>query len=197
MRFMKNPNRTNVVLLCALVLSTPLLQAQQSAQDSQGSCLQVAQAFYDWYVAEVFKQFKAGDGKAPWHAALKYKGNQFSPELTWALLESDAEAKDDGDPVLDFDPILNSQDPAERYVVRTVTRRKGHYWAEVYGIWSRPAPEQEKRPQVIAEMIFRDNRWQFVNFHYPDNTSPDNESLLSILRYRYRPKQGRAGGPNL
>jgi hypothetical protein len=184
----------NAVLLCALVLSTPWLQAQQSAQDSEKSCLHFAQTFYGWYVAEVFKEFRASDGKAPWHAALKYEGNPFSAELTRALVRSDAEAKADGDPVLDFDPILNSQDPAERYVVRTVTRKKGRYWAEIYGVWSRPAPEEDKRPQVIAEMIFKDNHWQFVNFHYPDNTNPSNESLLSILKYRYRPKQA---GPSL
>jgi hypothetical protein len=193
---MRDRSRRSAVLLCALLLSTPWLQALQGPQDSEKSCLHFAQAFYDWYVAEVFKDFRTSDGKAPWHAALKYKGNPFSPELTRALVESDAEAKTDGDPVLDFDPILNSQDPAERYLVRTVTRKNGHYWAEVYGVWSRPAPEDEKRPQAIAEMIFKDGRWQFVNFHYPNGTNPDNESLLSILRYRKKTGDRRDAPPD-
>ena len=119
---------------------------------------------------------------------LEVQSNPFSRELSRALIESDAEAKAEGDPVLDFDPILNSQDPAERYVVRTVTRKDGYYWAEVYGVWSRPVPDQDKRPQVVAEMTFKDGRWQFVNFHYPNYTDPNNENLLSILRYRYHPK---------
>ena len=32
-----------------------------------------AQAFYSWYVMEVFKDFKANRGTVPWHAALKYR----------------------------------------------------------------------------------------------------------------------------
>jgi hypothetical protein len=188
-------NRKIAVVLCVLLLNTPWLWAQQSPKGGEGSCLQFTQGFYNWYVARVFKGFRASDGKAPWHAALKYKGNPFSPELTRALVESDAEGKAAGDPVLDFDPILNSQDPAERYVVRTVTRQTGHYWARVYGVWSRSHPEEEKGPHVIAEVTFKDSRWQFVNFHYPNSTNPNNESLLRILRYRYRLKQG--SGPGL
>jgi hypothetical protein len=176
-------------LLCALLSSTLCLQAQPQSQESEKGCLHFAQAFYNWYVAEVFKDFGIRDSGDPWHAALKYKGNPFSPELTQALIDSEAEAKVDGDPVLDFDPILNSQDPAEHYVVKKVTYKNGHYWVEVYGVWSRPvAPEEEKRPQVIAEVIFKDGRWQFVNFHYPDSTHPDSTNLLSILGYHYQPK---------
>jgi hypothetical protein len=177
-----------VVLVCALLLSTPWLQAQPESHESEQGCLRFAQVFYNWYVAEVFKDFKVRNSDVPWHAALRYKGSPFSPELTRALIDSYAESKA-GDPVLDFDPILPSQDPTEHYVVKRVTRRNGHYWAEVYGVWTRPvAPEEEKRPQVIAEMAFKDGRWQFVNFHYPNSGHPDNINLLSILRYRYRPK---------
>jgi hypothetical protein len=128
-------------------------------QESEKSCLHFAQAFYNWYVAEVFKDFKVNNGKVPWQAALLYKGNPFSRELTRALIESDAEAEADGDPVLDFDPILNTQDPAERYLVRSVASKNGRYWANVYGIWSRPVPDQSKQPQVVAEMIFNNGRW--------------------------------------
>jgi len=89
---------------------------------------------------------------------------------------------------LDFDPILNTQDPADRYVVRSVMRRGGHYWANVYGVWSRPVSGQEKQPQVVAELNFKNGRWVFVNFHYPNSTNPDNENLLSMLRYQYHPQ---------
>ena len=185
---MKDRRRKHSVLLCVLLLCSQWLQAQTNPQHDKRSCLHFAQDFYNWYVAEVFKDFRASGGKAPWRAALTYKGNPFSPELSQALTESDAEAKADGDPVLDFDPILNSQDPAEHYIVRTVTRKNGHCWADIYGVWSRSVPNDERRPQVVAEMIFRDTRWQFVNFHYPNTTNPDNENLLSILRYQYRPR---------
>jgi hypothetical protein len=185
---MKGSKRRIVFLLCALLLSTSCLQAQKETQGDEKSCLHFAQAFYNWYVMEVFKDFKANVGIAPWHAALKYRGDPFSSELSRALIQSDAEAKAEGDPVLDFDPILNSQDPAERYVVRTVTRKDGHYLVEVYGVWSRPVPDQGQGPQVVAEMTFKDGHWQFVNFHYPNYTNPNNENLLSILRYQYHPK---------
>jgi hypothetical protein len=171
------------LVLCALLLSAWPLRAQKEPDSGRESCLRFVQSFYDWYVAEVFKDLK--EHKVPWHSALKYKGNPFSQELTRALIASDAEAKVDGDPVLDFDPILNTQDPAERYVVQNVTYKNGHYWAEIHGVWSEPAPDN--KPQVVAELTFQDNRWSIVNFHYPD--SPDDVNLLKILRAHYQPKR--------
>ena len=182
---MNRPTRQIALLLCILLLGLGSLQAQKELLNSEQSCLDFTQAFYNWYITEVFKDFKTNNGEAPWHAALNYEGNPFSHELTRALINSDAEAKADGDPVLDFDPILNSQDPADRYVVRSVTRKNGRYLANVYGVWSRPVSDQGKEPQVVAEIVFKGSRWQFVNFHYPDSTSPDNENLLRILRFRY------------
>ncbi len=173
------------LLFCILLLGICRLEAQKEPPNSEQSCLHFTQAFYNWYITEVFKDFKANNGKVPWHAALNYEGNPFTHELTRALLNSDAESKADGDPVLDFDPILNSQDPAERYVVRRVIRKNGRYWADVYGAWSRPVSDQGKGPQVVAEIAFEGRRWQFVNFHNPDHTNPDNENLLSVLRFRY------------
>lgn len=182
------PQRSIALLLCISLLSWPLYAQNESRNGKQQSCLRFVQGFYNWYVAEVFKDLKENNGKVPWHAALKYKGNPFSRELTRALIASDAEAEVDGDPVLDFDPILNTTDLADRYVVRNVIYKNGHYWADVYGVWSRPVPDQGKEPNVVAELAFRDNRWSIVNFHYPDSTNPDNENLLSILRYQYHPK---------
>ena len=104
------------------------------------------------------------------------------------MIKSEAEAEADGDPVLDFDPILNTQDPAGRYIVRSVIIKNGHCWANVYGVWSRPIPAQSDKPQVVAEIEFKDGRWLFVNFHYPNSTNADNENLLSLLRYRFHPK---------
>ena len=185
---MRGPKRKIALLFCVFFLSACSIQAQKRPQDSEKSCQHFAQAFYNWYVTDVFKDFKAKNRWVPWHAAIKYKGNPFSGELTRSLIESDAEAKTEGDPVLDFDPILNSQDPADRYAVRSVTRKNDRYWAKVYGVWSRPVPDQSKEPQVVAEMVFRHGQWLFVNFHYPNSTSPDNENLLSILKYRYHPQ---------
>jgi hypothetical protein len=185
---MIRPTRKMVFLFCALLLGTSSLQARSGKEENEKSCVHVAQAFYNWYVRRVFRGFKTSSGEATWHAALKYKGDLFSDDLTQALIKSDVEAKADGDPVLDFDPILNSQDPAERYVVRRVTRKGGSCWAEVYGDWTEPRIDQGKRPQVVAEMAFMNNHWQFVNFHYPDDSSTADVNLLSMLGLEYRPK---------
>lgn len=185
---MRGPHRGVALLLCVFFLSACSIQAQKEPQDTEKSCQRFAQAFYSWYVSNTLKDFSAKNRWVPWHAALKYRGNPFSSELTRALIKSDAEAKADGDPVLDFDPILNTQDPADRYEVRIISHKNGHYLASVYGVWSRPVPDQGKEPQVVAEMVFENGRWLFVNFHYPNSTSPNNENLLSILRYRYHTK---------
>jgi hypothetical protein len=183
---MKARQGSIVLVLSCFVIGANYGQAQKPPANTEDSCRHFAQGFYNWYVTEVFRQFKTHNSEESWHAALKHRGDSFSRELARALMQSDAEAKIDGDPVLDFDPILNTQDPAERYIVRTVTFKKGRCWAEVYGVWSRPVPDQNKRSQVVAEMSFTGGRWQIVNFHYPNSTNTDNENLLSILKYRYR-----------
>lgn len=160
------------------------LRGQRTVQATKDSCLHFTQTFYNWYVAHALNAANS----VPWIVALKYEGGPFSKDLAQALVRSESEAKAEGDAVLDFDPILNTQDPADHYLVRSVTRRQGHYWANVYGIWSRPVSGQGQKPQVVAELMFKHGRWFFVNFHYPNSTNPDNENLLTILRYQYHPK---------
>jgi hypothetical protein len=175
---MKGLKRKISFLLSTLLITGCSLRAQKGPQESIKSCLRFVQSFYNWYVANALKD----PDVEPWHVGLKYKGNPFSSELTQALIESDAEAKAEGDPVLDFDPILASQDPADRYVVRSVKRKDGRYWANVYGIWSTPPSDQGEGPQVVAELIFKNGRWLFVNFHYPGSGATPNVDLMKILR---------------
>lgn len=185
---MRTVKRPIALLLCIFSFVAHAPRAQERPQNSEKSCLRFSQDFYDWYAKKTLDDFREPNQLAPWHAAMKYNGNPFSSGLTRALVKSDAEAKADGDPVLDFDPILNTQDPADHYVVRRTALKNGHCWAEVYGVWSRPIPPQGEKPQVVAEMAFESGRWHFVNFHYPNSTNPDNENLLSVLRYNYHPK---------
>jgi hypothetical protein len=132
------PNRRLVLLLCTLFLNALAVQAQKySPAAHEQSCRRFAQAFYNWYIRAARRPMPETQGFGTWAATLRYKGrNPFSPEIRRALIESDAESKADGDPVLDFDPILNTQDPADHYVVRDVIYKHGHYWAEIYGVWS-------------------------------------------------------------
>ena len=164
-----------------LLMACCSLRGQKPAQATRDSCLGFTQTFYNWYVAHALKSANL----EPWIVALRYEGGPFSKELAQALLRSESEAEAEGDAVLDFDPILNTQDPADRYAVRNIVWKDGHWWANVYGVWSRPVPHQGKGPQVIAELDFKNGRWLFLNFHYPNSTNPNNENLLSILRFQY------------
>jgi hypothetical protein len=171
---------SSFLLLCAFPA-----HAQKAPQDLKGSCLHFTQEFYTWYVKtlSVFESDHSKNAKDPELAALNYEGKPFTHELDQGLRKVKAEEKASGDAILDFDPFLNSQDPAEHYEVRKVTEKNGHYWAEVYGVWSTQPSDLGNGPQVVAEMAFENNRWVFVNFHYPNSTDPRNESLLRMLRY--------------
>ena len=168
-----------LLTLCFLLVAWCPAQAQNRTEGTEDSCRKFTQGFYDWYVAQVFK---LGERDAPWHVALKYRGNSFSRELARALRASEAEAKADGDPVLDFEPILNTQDPAEHYVVRAVRVTQGQCLANIYGRWSRPVASGGEAPNVVAEMVFEKGRWVFTNFNYPASGNAPSVDLLKMLR---------------
>jgi hypothetical protein len=105
------------------------------------------------------------------------------------LRASDAEAKAEGDPVLDLEPILNSQDPAEHYVVGIVRVSHNRCLADVHGVWSRAIPSNGGAPNVVAELILEKGRWVFVNFHYPGSGNLPSIDLLKILGAHYKDPQ--------
>jgi hypothetical protein len=83
---------------------------------------------------------------------------------------------------LDFDPFLNAQDKAERYVVGNVSLKQDRYLAEVYGLWS---GKKNKTPDVIPELMFQGGRWTFLNFHYvytEEGKAPRRDDLLNLLK---------------
>lgn len=192
---MARPNRRTVLMLCTLFLSALAVQAQKySPANGEQSCRRFAQAFYNWYTRTADSAAPKSQGFGTWAGTLRYKGrNPFSPEITRALIASDAESKADGDPALDFDPVLYNPCTPAHYVVRGVAIKNGHYWADVYDMSAEPGCRTGKGelPDVVAEMVFKEGHWQFVNFHYPD---PDPahatwvHDLLGLLKYQYHPK---------
>lgn len=186
--------RRIALLLCAFLLGAWPLQAQKESQNEGQSCLRFVQGFYSWYIKVPQRKIPESQGFGTWAASLKYKGrNPFSSEITRGLIESDAESKADGDPALDFDPVLYSPCTPARYIVRRVTRKNDHYWADVYDMSPEPGCRtgRGELPDVVAELDFKDGHWQFVNFHYPD---PDPahatwvHDLLGLMKYRYHSK---------
>jgi hypothetical protein len=127
-------------------------------------------AFYTWYV--------------PKHGVedvLKYRRSALSPELYRALKEDLAASAKNSDEVvgLDFDPFLNAQDVAERYVIGKVTANADTFLIEIYGIWS---GKKNEKPEVVAEVARKAGQCFFVNFHYGKTELPENENLLSVLK---------------
>ena len=112
--------------------------------------------------------------------ALREKRSSFSPELVKGLKEDlAASKKSHGEIVgLDFDPFLNAQDIAERYLVGKITTKGDHYWIEVFGIFG---GQKNSNPDVVPELAFENGQWIFTNFHYGKTDIPVNENLLSVL----------------
>lgn len=154
--------------------------SQTKREDSQQSCRDFVQKFYDWYVPKLLKAFDTKEDGG-WGLALRYKGSEFSPELVRQLKEDrDAQDNSPGEIVgLDFDPFLYSQDPSEHFVVGNITDKDGRYLVEVYGMSS-----GKRREKVVPELVRKNGRWLFVNFHYPDSGhgSGKDGDLLHLLK---------------
>lgn len=161
--------------LAALMLLCSPLTAQRTRHVSviNANPKTFVQEFYNWYVAEAFN---GGSGEG-WFLVLKQRSNDLNPRLYRALKgDADAQAQSQGMIVgIDFDPFLNSQDPCERYIVGTVSKQRNVYSANVYGICS---GEKGHTPDIVAEVMRNGQRWQFVNFLYPNI----NSDLLGILQ---------------
>lgn len=174
MKILKTAVYLSLVLLVAPGIS--LGQTSGSSEPAK-ACRQVAQGFYDWYVPIALKEEEASASDI----ALRDKPSVFSPELVRALNEdSQAQQKADGDLVgLDFDPFLNSQDPAQHYVLRNVTVKGDKCMVEVHSeVTGRTSP----KPDVVAELSLKSGRWLFVNFHYGKSKWSDDENLVAILK---------------
>lgn len=153
------------------VLPTPVLAKSHRLDDAK-SCLTFVGDFYAWYLVQ-------GKSADPLRVALKKKQANFSKELVLRLNEDyKASAKSPDEIVgLDFDPVLNSQDFAEKYVASRVTKKGARYWVEVFAVYD---GKRERHPAVIPELRRQGSRWVFTNFLYKDGSKTDD--LLSILK---------------
>jgi hypothetical protein len=172
-----------VITCCLGLLGLPdLLQAQTTLNDPDAlkSARKFVQDFYSWYVPNALKPINAMD------LALKDRSYVFSPRLFEALKEdSEAQARAREIVGLDFDPFLDTQDPAERYQLGRITQKGNTYLVEVFGVYDvRPSDLPEGLPEVIAEVARRNGQWVFTNFLYPPLAKqfPDSANLLALLK---------------
>jgi len=170
----------SVLWCCCVVACSSFLPAQNSALDAtQSSCRIFLQQFYDWYLPNTHVKAEKENGPAL-EFALKSKRSAFDPELVRQIEQGKEQAKRDEEPFLDFDPVLNTQDPADKYIAEQTTVNDGHCLASVYGVWSQ---KRDDKPNVVAELVHTDQGWQFKDFLYPNAESPDNKSLRRMLRF--------------
>jgi hypothetical protein len=170
-----------IVVCCSLLLAIfwPLSVLAEGGQSASEPIRHSVQEFYDWYVPKTLNE----SSQPAWNQALKQRVAAFSTELFHALeADSEAQVKVTGDIVgLDFDPFLGSQDPCERYQVGKITQNGSTYSVEIYGICS---GKKDKKPDVVAELTQKNDRWLFVNFDYPQGGN-----LLAILKSLQKSRQ--------
>jgi hypothetical protein len=180
-----------VLSILFLLLATISSDHARPPDQREQSCRNFVQDFYDWYAPKAADDaLKSG----PLNLAMRVKRHAFTSELARQLKELLEFQERDREVWLDFDPLLNSQDPAERYVAGKVVRAGSNYLVEVHEI--RSGKESEK-PVVLPELMIKDGQWSFVNFHYPNFTPPSpNENLLDILKSirQSRQKQPKSDG---
>jgi len=158
------------------------LQAQTPTTPLQPQdCGHFVQQFYDWYVAKEKALVKRNSLESALEVTLREKRSSFSPELVKGLKEDLAASKKSREEIvgLDFDPFLNAQDIAERYLVGQITPKGDHYLVEVFGVWG---GQKKSNPDVVPELAFENGQWIFTNFHYGKTDIPVNENLLSVLQ---------------
>jgi len=140
---------------------------QAKGAEQQLSHVAFVKSFYSWYVPLALQEMErpASD------IALQLKGHLFSPELRKALkADSAAQAKVTDDIVgLDFDPFLNSQDPAHNYKIGKTEKKGTHFFVNIHAVLQ--PGRLNSKPDVVAELSLRDDRWEFVDFWYPGDVS--------------------------
>jgi hypothetical protein len=176
-------NKTHrIFALCCLLAGVGSLfaRAQKSAQGQEDSCRRFAQEFYDWYAPITQKEMVT----PAWDTALQVKRDAFSPQLFRALkADSEAQARAKGELVgLDFDPFVNSQDPADHYAARQIAVKTNSCSVEVWRASPSDTAEKSTKPAVVAKLAMSKGHWVFVNFQYPET------DLLTLLR---RPDENR------
>lgn len=144
----------------------------------EAACRRAVQEFYDWYLPRLMREVRVTAREQ----ALNARPQNFSAELHRGLAEDLAAAKKNPDEIvgLDFEPLVNSQDPAAKYVAKKVSRAGKGYRVEVHAVVDGKASEH---PDVIAEVVLQKGHWTFVNFHYPSEDAKEpGTDLLKLLR---------------
>jgi len=163
------------LLCCFVVLLTTTCCVIARAQSGRGpfkSPQEFVQSFYNWYGPVAL----SGKNPPTWNSVLTLKKQEFSPLLI-RLLKEDAMAQSKCSELIsfDFDPFLNTQEPAERYEVIASSKQGRTFKVEVYAV---RFGKRGEKPEVVVELAQQDGNFQIVNFLYPSNGT----NLVAILK---------------
>lgn len=167
------------IVLCAVVAASTNASSGQPAaptvaKTDESSCRVFVQEFYDWYTPI------AVSDKDQLTVSLRTRRPSFDPEL-WKMLVADDKAQSKANEIvgLDFDPILNSQDPSSKFIVESASVKSGRCNAVVVGI-----NQGMQEEHVMPELILSNGRWVFVNFHYQNWVAGKlkNSNLVQVLK---------------
>ena len=153
------------------VFSAPVHATAPDAASTPNSCQKFVQSYYDWYVSK---------NKSNFENALKARPEVFNPALLRRLAADVAAQAKDADNVvgLDFDPVLNSQDPSAHYSAGSAHAKNGHWLVDVYSVNS---GKKSTKPDVTPELSCRNGKFQFENFHYSNSdTAADNNLIFAL-----------------
>ena len=123
------------------------------------------QKFYDFYLPKALDENSSGPSS---NYVIEKMSDILDPDLLAGLKEDAKAAADapEGDEVgLDFDPFLDSQDPADRYEVKSVSKKGATYLVDVYCVTEGKLSD---KPCVVPELVQDNGKWRFVNFDYPE-----------------------------
>lgn len=145
--------------------------------DISQSCRIFVREFYNWYMPMALTDYQQPASMF----AVRKRPEAFGDTLLKALnddFKAQADAK--GEIVgLDFDPFLNSQDPAEKYVVGKVVVAGGKCVADIKAVDGKPGV-----CDVKAELRQVGGKWRFIEFRYQDRTLSE---ILTALKENRRP----------
>ena len=167
------------ITLCAVIAAGSVASSGQAipqiaAEPDKNSCRIFVQEFYDWYTPISISD------KDRLTVSLRARRLSFEPGL-WKMLVADDEAQSKANEIvgLDFDPILNSQDPSSKFIVESVSVKDGRCKAAVVGV-----EHGFHEEHVVPELLLSNGRWVFLNFHYQNEVAGKltNSDLVQVLK---------------
>lgn len=166
-------------LSVAKARSLPESKPTPTETNSERSCHQFVQDFYNWYFDHLDARPGSESGAFSSDEVLRSRPQLLSPQLLKLLKEDAAAQARNPDYIvgLDADPFLNAQDWDGKYTVKKVTVKENHCRAEVWG-----TDAGVQKDVVEPELESNGSTWVFTNFHDSADLDPqDRENLISQL----------------